>query len=110
MKTDKSIKKIRDFKTDIFDFLKEYSVIGLAIGFVFAQIAKDLIDSIVKGLFMPIVNLLIPSGDLKNMVFYINGSKFDIGLIINNFLTFAIILILLFIIVKKIIKHDNVAK
>jgi large conductance mechanosensitive channel len=106
----KDIKKtghLKSFKSGLFDFLKEYSVIGLAIGFVIAQISKDLIDSIVKGLFMPIVNILVPSGELKNMVFYIKGSKFDIGIIINNFLTFTIILILLYLIVKKLIKLEN---
>ncbi len=91
----------------LFDFLKEYSVIGMAIGVIVAQISKDLIDSIVKGLFMPFITLLIPGGSLNGLSFAIGGVRFDVGLVLTNLLTFFIVMAFLYIVVKRILKRDD---
>ena len=90
--------------------MREYSIIGLAIGFVVAQTAKDLVDAIVKGLFSPLISLLVPKKDFQNLIFVFQGVKFDVGLILNALLTFIIIIIFLYVIVKKILKQDNLNK
>jgi len=49
----------RDFIKGLLAFLKEYSVIGLAIGLIIGQASKDLVDAMVNGLFMPLIQLII---------------------------------------------------
>jgi len=91
-------------------FLKEYSVIGLAIGMVIGQVSTSLINSIVKGIFTPLIELIVPGDKFSGLVFSIRGVDFDIGSVISNTITFFIVLILLYIIIKKILKQDNLIK
>ncbi len=95
------------FLKGLLDFLKEYSVIGLAIGVIVGQTSKDLVDSLVKGFFMPIVELLVSKEKFENLVFVLRGVSFDIGRILSSFITFLIVMTLLYFIVKKIIKNDK---
>ncbi len=95
------------FLKGLIDFLKEYSVIGLAIGVVVGQTSKDLVDSLVKGIFMPIVELLVSKDKFDNLVFSIKNVSFDVGSVLSSFITFLIVMSLLYFIVKKIIKNDN---
>lgn len=95
------------FLKGLIDFLKEYSVIGLAIGVVVGQTSKDLVDSLVKGIFMPIVELLVSKDKFDDLVFSIKNVSFDVGSVLSSFITFLIVMSLLYFIVKKIIKNDN---
>lgn len=98
------------FGQGLFLFLKEYSVIGLAIGLVIGQVSTNLINSIVKGIFTPLIDLIIPGDQFQGLVFTIRDVDFDIGTVVNNTLTFFIVLIFLYIIIKKILKQDNLLK
>jgi len=100
----------KSFTKGLFEFLKEYSVIGLAIGVIIAQISKDLVDTIVKGLFTPLIQLIIPGEKFQNFAFYIKDVKFDIGSILSALLTFLIVLTFLYIIIKKILKKEDLIK
>lgn len=95
------------FLKGLIDFLKEYSVIGLAIGVVVGQASKDLVDSLVKGVFMPMVELLVSRDKFDNLIFIIRGVSFNIGSVLSSLLTFLIVMSLLYFVVKKIIKNDN---
>jgi large conductance mechanosensitive channel len=97
----------KSFFSGLIEFLKEYSVIGMAIGVIIAQTSKDLVDSIVKGVFTPLINLIIPGEGIKNLVFTVKGSTFDVGSILSALLTFFIVMILLYLIVKRILKKDD---
>lgn len=110
IKNEEQTKQKPKFGQELIEFLKEYSVIGMAIGVIVAQISKDLVDSIVKGVFTPFINLIVPGDKIDNLIFMIGGSKFDVGIIINALLTFAIVLIVLYIIVKKILKREDLLK
>jgi large conductance mechanosensitive channel len=109
MEPSELIKKSK-FLDELIKFLKEYSVIGMAIGVIVAQISKDVVDALVKGFFTPLINLIVPGENFKNLIFTINGVKFDIGMIINAILTFIIVMIILYIIVKKILKKEDLLK
>ncbi len=89
------------------NFLKEYAVIGLAIGVIVAQVSKDLVDSLVKGLFMPFIKAIFSGRDFSKMTYEVNGAIFDIGSIISAFLTFIIVMAILYFVVKKIMKDDQ---
>lgn len=110
-KDHKSIKRINrevgGFFSGWMDFLKEYSVLGMALGVIIAQASKDLVDSIVKGVFIPMIQLFISKDNFNGLDFYIKGVKFSIGNVLGTFLTFIIIMAFLYFVVKKIIKSDK---
>lgn len=104
------VEKKKNFAKELLEFLKEYSVIGLAIGVIVAQTSKDLIDSIVKGLFTPFIDLIVPGDKFSNLAFNIGSARFDIGSIISSSLTFVIVMVILYVVVKKILKRDDLIK
>ena len=87
-------------------FLKEYGVIGLAIGVIIGSKAGELVKAIVDGLLMPIVGLLLPSGDWQKLVI----GPFQIGLVLAALVNFVIIAMLVFWFAKKVLKEEQVAK
>lgn len=100
----------KKFGQGLVEFLKENSVIGLAVGVIMAQTSKSVIDSIVNGLFTPLIGLVVPSSKIGNMMFQIRGVKFDFGSIISAALSFVITMTVLYILVKKLLKQDDLLK
>ena len=96
------------FFQGLLNFLKEYSVLGLAIGLIIGQASKDLVDSIVGGIFMPIISLIISQESFESLKFVFNGVVFDFGKVISSFLTFLIVMTILYFVVIKIIKNDKI--
>ena len=90
------------------DFLKNYNVLELAIGVVIGGAVKDLVTSIANDMIMPVVGILSPTGSWKEIVFTIAGSDFKIGNLLGSVLNFLIIAILVFIVIKKILKIESV--
>jgi large conductance mechanosensitive channel len=87
-------------------FLKEYGVIGLAIGVIIGSKAGELVKSIVDGLLMPVVGLVLPSGDWQKLVV----GPFQIGIVLAALVNFTIVAFLVFWFSKKVLKEENVAK
>ncbi len=87
-------------------FLKEYGVIGLAIGVIIGSKAGELVKAIVDGLLMPIVGMLLPSGDWQKLVV----GPFQIGIVLAALVNFAIIALLVFLFAKKVLKEEQVTK
>lgn len=87
-------------------FLKEYSVIGLAIGFIIGSKAGELVKAIVDGMVMPLVGLLLPSGDWEKMTL----GPMAIGMVLAALINFIIIAFLVFIFAKKVLKEESVTK
>ena len=106
----KALKKISErgvgFWQGLVGFMKKYSVIGLAIGVITAQASKDLVDAIVKGVFTPLIKLLVPGG-FSNLMFTFRGQVFDIGIILNAALTFIIVMAFLYFVIKAILRNDE---
>ncbi|MFZ2153419.1 MAG: MscL family protein [Microgenomates group bacterium] len=96
----KKSKKIGEF----WEFLKNYNVMELALGVVIGGAAKDLVTSIVNDMIMPIIGIISPSGSWREMVLTIAGSDFKIGNFLGASINFLIIAILVFIVIKKILK------
>jgi large conductance mechanosensitive channel len=87
-------------------FLREYGVIGLAIGVIIGSKAGELVKAIVDGLLMPIVGLLLPSGDWTKLVI----GPFQVGLVLAALINFIIIALLVFWFAKMVLKEEQVAK
>lgn len=92
----------------LIEFLKDNAIIGMAIGVVVAQIVKDLVDSLVKGVLVPLISLAVPGEGLGTLIYLVNGIEFNIGIIINSFLTFLIVMTILYIVVKRILKMEDI--
>ncbi len=98
--------KGKSFWSGLLEFMKKYSVIGLAIGVITAQASKDLVDAIVRGVFTPLIKLLVPGG-FSDLTFIVRGQVFDIGAILNAALTFIIVMAFLYFIIKAILRNDD---
>ena len=87
-------------------FLKEYGVIGLAIGVIIGSKAGDLVKAIVDGLLMPIVGMLLPSGDWQTWTL----GPFAIGSVLAALINFLIVAWLIFWFAKKVLRAEEVKK
>lgn len=87
-------------------FLREYGVVGLAIGVIIGSKAGELVKAIVDGLLMPVVGLLLPSGDWQELVI----GPFQIGMVLAALINFTIVAFLIFMIAKKFMKEETVTK
>jgi len=88
---------------EFMDFMKKQNVIAVALGLVTGFAAKTLIDALVADLITPIyqpyVGFLDPTTAIE-----IGASKFMIGHFIQALISFIVILIVVFIIGKKLAK------
>jgi len=87
-------------------FLKEYSVIGLAIGVIIGGKAGDLVKAIVDGILMPIVGLVLPSGAWQTWTV----GPLQIGLVLGALINFVIVAWLVFWFSKRVLREAEVAK
>lgn len=87
-------------------FLKEYGVIGLALGVIIGSKAGELVTAIVDGLLMPIVGLGMPKGAWETMAL----GPFKIGIVIAALVKFIIVAYFVFFVAKKLLREDTVAK
>jgi large conductance mechanosensitive channel len=94
-------KQVRGFV----DFLREQSVVGLAIGLVLGTQAKALVDQMVKSFFDPLIGLLLPGqGSLNQKTFTLTlGDKsatFNWGAFVISLLTFVIVAAVVYYVFK----------
>lgn len=101
-------KEYKSIIKGLFEFLKDNAIISMAIGVVVAQIVKDLVDSLVAGVLVPLISLMVPGEGLGTLIYLVNGIEFNIGIIINSFLTFLIVMTILYIVVKRILKMEDI--
>jgi len=97
---------IAEFK----DFLKEYKVVGLAVGFIMGAASTELVKAIVGYLIMPIVTPFIPGGEWQKATLEIGPIVIGWGALLNAFINFIILAWIVFLIAKFILKEDKVTK
>ena len=93
-------------------FLKEYGVIGLALGVIIGGKAGELVKSIADGVLMPIVGLALPKGDWKNweIVLVQGATGIKVGQVLAALLNFIIVAYFVFFVSKRLLKEETVAK
>ena len=104
------VQRANQNRSEFFDFIKNYNVIELAIGVVVGGAAKDFVGSIVNDLIMPAIGLITPSGSWTSIVIKFSGAEFKIGNFISSALNFFIIAIVVFVMIKKILRIGNEEK
>ena len=94
------------FSKEFMDFLNKYQVIGLAVAFVIGTAATKLVNSTVSDIIMPIIAVLVPGGNWREAVLQIGPLKFLVGDYVGAIIDFVIIAMVIFILVKYIMKGD----
>ena len=82
------------------EFVKQNNVLGAAVAFVAGLATKSLVDSLVQDIIMPIVGLILPTGNWRDAVISMGGADIAIGRSISALINFLIILFVIFVIVK----------
>lgn len=93
-------------------FLKEYGVIGLALGVIIGGKAGELVKTIADGVLMPLVGLALPSGDWKKLeIVLVQGATgIKVGEVLAALLNFIIVAYFVFFVSKRVLKEETVAK
>jgi large conductance mechanosensitive channel len=97
----------KSFMQEFNDFLTKYGVIGLAVAFVMGAAITKLVTALVADLIMPIIGALIPGGDWRAATLLIGSIKFMVGDFVGALIDFIIIALVIFLIVKSIIKEKK---
>jgi len=80
------------------DFLSKYKVMGLAVAFILGIYLGALVQALVTSLIMPVITLLLPP-DLSLDV-QVGPAIFKVGNFIDALITFLIVALVIFILVK----------
>lgn len=96
------------------EFLREQSVVGLAIGLVLGTQAKVLVDQLIASFINPLVGLLLPGqGTLKDKVFTFHWNDktatFGWGAFVISLLTFVVVAAVVYFVFKGL-KLDRLDK
>ena len=97
----------KSFLKEFNDFLTKYGVIGLAVAFVMGAAITKLVTALVTDLIMPIIGALIPGGDWRAATLNVGSVKFMVGDFVGALIDFIIIAVVIFMIVKTIIKETK---
>lgn len=95
-------------------FMKQYGVIGLALGVIIGGKVGAVVSSLVDGIIMPLVGLVVPGGDWREAGFHLvpgnDASLIKLGAFAGALLDFLIVAFLVFWFAKKVLREDEVAK
>jgi large conductance mechanosensitive channel len=94
---------LREFR----EFAFKGNVVDLAVGVVIGAAFQKIISAIVDGLIMPVVSLLLPSGQWREYVVRIWKAEIKVGSLLGNSLDFLIVAFVLFLIVKRFLRHQQ---
>jgi large conductance mechanosensitive channel len=98
------------FLKEFFEFIKEYKVVGMAVGIIMGLAATALVRSLVDNIIMPIITPFIPGGAWREAVLHLGPIFLKWGAFVGELLNFLIIAFAVFLIAKWIIREEKVAK
>ena len=90
----------REFK----DWIVKGNLIEIAVGLIIALAFADLVKSFTENLITPVIAAIGGQPDFAALDFKINGSTFKYGAFINAVITFLIVALVMFIVVKASLK------
>ena len=92
------------------EFLKQYGVVGLAIAVIIGGKANAMVTAFVDGILMPIVGALVPGGEWRTATMNVGSIKFLLGPLLGAVIDFVIVAALVYVIAKKVLGQEKVAK
>jgi large conductance mechanosensitive channel len=91
----------KGFKNEFVDFISKYKVMGLAVAFILGLYLGAVVQALVKDLLMPIIGLALPGlANLSTLALAVGKQSFGLGDFLVAILTFIIVALVIFIIVK----------
>ncbi len=100
----------KGFVDEFMEFLMKYQVIGLAVAVIIGTAATKMVTAMVADIIMPIIAVLIPGGDWRTAVLQVGPMKFLVGDFVGALIDFVIVALVVFLIVKFIMKGDTSKK
>ena len=94
------------FVNEFMTFLNKNKVVGLAVAFIMGGAASKLVSALVADMIMPVIGVLIPGGDWRAIPLQVGPVKFLIGDFAGALIDFVIIALVIFLIVKYMVKED----
>jgi large conductance mechanosensitive channel len=88
------------FMGDFKEFLEKYNVAAMAVAFIMGLAAKDLINSLVNNMVMPLIDVVQPEGGWRNITVTVGPANFGVGLFLGSLVDFAIIALVIFFMIK----------
>jgi large conductance mechanosensitive channel len=90
----------RQFK----NFMKEYSVSGVAVGIVMGIAVRDYAEALVDDFIMPIINAFVPDIDWADWVLRLGEVKIKAGHLLAASLNFLIICFVIFLFARLVVR------
>jgi large conductance mechanosensitive channel len=100
----------KGFVQEFMDFLMKYQVIGLAVAFIIGAAATKMVTATVNDIIMPIIGALIPGGEWRTTVVQAGPIKLLVGDFVGAIIDFIIIALVVFLVVKYMMKGDTSKK
>ena len=95
---------------EFMEFLREYKVVALASAFIIGIAATALVKSLVDNIIMPVITPFIPGGAWETATFALGPIVIGWGAFLGEVINFVVVAFVVFMIAKKVMKADKVAK
>lgn len=89
---------LKEFK----EFAMKGNVLDLAVGVVIGAAFTGIVDSVVKGIFSPIIGMITGGTDFSKKTLEINGVQLLWGSVLTQLINFVIVAFFLFLVVKAV--------
>ena len=103
---EKAIGFVKEFK----DFLKEYKVVGLAVGIIIGLASTTFVKALIDDIVMPLITPFIPGGAWETAILALGPFAFKWGHFASALINFLVIALVVFLIAKYLFKEEKVAK
>ncbi len=89
-------------------FLKEYKIVGLALGIVIGSASTDLVNSLVDNIIMPIISPLLPGTTWQESTLEIWQIKIGWGPFLSELISFLVLAFVVYLLVKKLLRWEKI--
>jgi len=87
---------LQEFK----DFITKGNIVEVAVGLVMALYFQAIIDSLLEGVLYPIIAAIFGKPDFREIGFDLGDAFISIGLVIDAVVSFVIVALILFLVLK----------
>ena len=91
------------------NFIQQGNVIDMAVGIILGTAFTEIVNSVVEDVLMPIITGLTAGVEFEDLVVNVGGATLKFGNLINAIITFLIIALVLFAILKSMNKIEPVS-
>lgn len=82
------------------DFMNQGDFVTIAVGLIIALQTVAVVNAIIEGIINPIIAAIVGKENLADFGFDIGDARISIGVVISALLTFLIVLVILFFVLK----------